>query len=77
VPQVKPRPVSGPACRGTKQPWASPGHPRHRAVARGRQAGTDLPNSGRCQTHTHAQLGIFHRGLMVAMIAELICVISL
>jgi len=35
------------------------------------------PNSGRCQTHTHAQLGIFHRGLMVAMIAELICVISL
>src|SRR5262249_40398190 len=36
-----------------------------------------LPNSGRCQPHTHAQLGIFHRSLMATMIAELICVISL
>jgi len=48
VPEVKPRPVSGPACRGAKRPWASPKPSAAPRNGRGRQAGTDLqPPSGR------------------------------
>jgi hypothetical protein len=32
---------------------------------------------GVAQAHTHAHFGIFHRGLMATMIAELACIVSL
>jgi hypothetical protein len=31
-----------------------------------------MPNSGRCQAHTHALLGIFDRSSMAVIIADVI-----
>jgi site-specific recombinase XerD len=55
--------------RTTSWPPTWPLAPDPACVSRGTGPGRRpaLPNSGRCQTHTHAQLGIFHRGLMAAM----------